>query len=96
MNVVRVFFISQIVLHCARQQSVDGSAGGTVLLSCAVYIALCSRRVPSVRRLIYRGSSGGDRYTASGVRRTNEVNARRARFVRGWVTVFGRVYHLGM
>ena len=32
----------------------------------------------------------------SGVRRTNEVNARRARLVPGWVTVLGRVYHLGM
>jgi len=32
----------------------------------------------------------------SGVRRTNEVNARRARLVPGWATVFGRVYHLGM
>ena len=32
----------------------------------------------------------------SGVRRMNEVNARLARLVAGWVTVFGRVYHLGM
>ena len=32
----------------------------------------------------------------SGVRRMNEVNARRARLLPGWVTVFGRVYHLGM
>ena len=32
----------------------------------------------------------------SGVRRMNEVNARRARLVPGWVTVFGRVYPLGM
>jgi len=32
----------------------------------------------------------------SGVRRMNEVNARRARLVPGLVTVFGRVYHLGM
>ena len=32
----------------------------------------------------------------SGVRRMNEVNARRARLVPGWVTIFGRVYHLGM
>ena len=32
----------------------------------------------------------------SGVRRMNEVNARRARLVPGWVTVIGRVYHLGM
>ena len=32
----------------------------------------------------------------SGVRRINEANASRARLVLGWVTVFGRVYHLGM
>ena len=32
----------------------------------------------------------------SGVRLMNEVNARWARLVPGWVTVFGRVYHLGM
>jgi len=32
----------------------------------------------------------------SGVRRMKEVNARRAPLVPGWVTVFGRVYHLGM
>jgi len=32
----------------------------------------------------------------SGVHRMNEVNARRARLVPGRVTVFGRVYHLGM
>ena len=32
----------------------------------------------------------------SGVCRVNEVNARRARLVPGWVTIFGRVYDLGM
>jgi len=32
----------------------------------------------------------------SGVRRMNEVNTRRARLLPVWVTVFGRVYHLGM
>jgi len=32
----------------------------------------------------------------SGDRRMNEVNARRARLVPGWVTVFGRVYRLCM
>ena len=36
------------------------------------------------------------RVVISGVRRMNEVNARRARLIPGWVTVFGRVYHLGM
>ena len=40
------------------------------------------------------GSIGGVAY--SGVRRMNEVNARRPRLAPGWVTVFGRVYHLGM
>ena len=30
------------------------------------------------------------------VRRMNRVNERWARLVLGWVTVFGRVYHLGM
>jgi len=32
----------------------------------------------------------------SSVRRVNEVNARRARLVLGWVTVSGQVFHLGM
>ena len=32
----------------------------------------------------------------SGVRRMNEVNARQAQLVPGWVNIFGRVYHLGM
>jgi len=32
----------------------------------------------------------------SGVRRMNEFNARWAWLVLGWVTVFGRVYHLGV
>jgi len=32
----------------------------------------------------------------SGVRRMNELNARLARLVLGWATLFGRLYHLGM
>jgi len=48
--------------------------------------------------------SGCERHTVgwrsgvvvSGVRRMNEVNARRARLVPGRVTVCGRVYHFGM
>ena len=35
-------------------------------------------------------------FTVGGVRRMNQVNARRARLALGWVTVFGRVYRLGM
>jgi len=41
-------------------------------------------------------ASDGGGVVVSGVRRMKEVNARRARLVPGWVTVFGRVYHLGM
>jgi len=58
-----------------------------------------------VQRPQLRGfSAGTDRRTrrcrrgvvVSGVCGMNEINARRARLVLGWVTVFGRVYHLGM
>jgi len=47
-------------------------------------------------RWLRRGSLLGWRrgVVVSGVRRMNEVNARRARLVPGWVTVLGRVYHL--
>jgi len=38
----------------------------------------------------------GGGIAVSGVRSMNEVNACRAWLVLGWVTVFGRVYHLGM
>ena len=31
----------------------------------------------------------------SGIHRMNEVDPRLARLALGWVTVFGRVYHLG-
>jgi len=50
-----------------------------------------SDSVQSARELSWRRD-----VVASGVRRMNEVNARRARLVLGRVTVFGRVYDLGM
>ena len=42
----------------------------------------------------YYGRRSG--VVVSGVGHMNEVNARRARLVPGWVTIFGRVYHLSM
>jgi len=47
---------------------------------------------------VARGRAGGWRrgVVVSGVRRMNEVNARRARLVPGWVTVSGRVCRRGM
>ena len=50
----------------------------------------CSSVVDSCSILVLRG------IVVSCVRRMNEVNARRARLVLGWVIVFGRLYHLGM
>jgi len=52
----------------------------------------------SAKQLIVGHTTYGWRrgVVVSGVRRMNEVNARRARLVPGWVTVFGWVYHLGM
>ena len=67
--------------------------------------AYCTHTTTSVH---YAGTEKGETYihtyicmvgggvVVSGVRRMNEVNARRARLLLGWVTVFGRVYHLGM
>jgi len=51
-----------------------------------------SRSIFLVSLLTYRRRG----VVVSGVRRMNEVNARRARLVPGWVTVFRLVYHLGM
>ena len=45
---------------------------------------------------VYMFNVGAAWCMAGGVRRMNEVNARRARLVLGLVTVFGRVCHLGM
>ena len=47
--------------------------------------------VPMIIVLVWRRG-----VVVGGVRRMNEVNELRARLVRGWVTVFGRVYRLGM
>ena len=52
--------------------------------------ARCNRTIPTMTLNWRRG------VVVSGIRRMNEVNARRARLVPGWVTVFGRVYRLGM
>jgi len=52
--------------------------------------------VPTGRRVLYGIVGWWHGIVVSGVRRMNEVNARWARLVLGWVTVFGRVCHLGM
>jgi len=54
---------------------------------------------PPLRQVRTRTHTHGWRrgvVVSGGVRRMNEVNARRAQLVLGWVTVFGRVYRLGM
>jgi len=64
---------------------------------CTVGLCICQASVRLSVCLYVCPTIGWRRgVVVSGVRRLNEVNARRARLVPGWVTVFGRVYHLGM
>ena len=56
----------------------------------------CMHRTDVVYCYTWRGVGWRRGVVVSGVRRMNEFNARRARLVPGWVTVFGRVYYLGM
>ena len=60
------------------------------------YYALNHSERTVVGRLVCTSIGWRRGVVVSGVRRMNEVNARRARLVPAWVTVFGRVYHLGM
>jgi len=61
-----------------------------------VTVILCIIQDVNSAFLYYCGWHWQRGVLVSGVRRMNEVNARRARLVLGWATVFGRVYHLGM
>jgi len=78
--------------------------GGPSLIHAVIRV--CSRSLPdelapptepptTTGKTRHSGNRGWRRGpVVSGVRRVNEVNARRARLVLVWV--FGRVYHLGM
>ena len=73
------------------------------LSSAAIRPSVCpSHATSSTRRILGLSPVSNTRLgwrcgvVVSGVRRMNEVNARRARLVLGRVTVFGRVNHLGM
>ena len=59
------------------------SCARTILVT---FVCICVFFVIRVRAEVARHG-----VVVSGVRRMNEVNARRARLVPGWVTVFGRV-----
>jgi len=81
----------------------DGVASIRIVGASASVIFPCSIRWRAVMEEVDKGCSefcatAGWRHgvVVSGVRRKNKVNAHRARLVLGWVTVFGRVYHLGM
>jgi len=50
----------------------------------------------SHEKMLYLFTAWRRGVVVSGVRHMNEVNARRARLVPRWVTVFDRVYHLSM
>jgi len=69
---------------------------------CAVLIYLLKNSLPITSFFLltaYYSQTSRNGYSGvvdSGVRRMSEVNARRPRLVPGWMTVFGRVYHLSM
>ena len=57
----------------------------------------CATTYVGENKVVYIYITGWRRgVVVSGVRRMNEVNARWARLVPGWVTAFRRVYRLGM
>jgi len=61
------------------------------------YVGALERNLQQISFILHNSDTGWRRgMVVSGIRRMNEVNARRARLVPGWVTVFGRVYHIGM
>jgi len=67
-----------------------------LVLGCRLQIYLFCTALPRLTLVLVRKTDSTCGVVVSGVRRMNAVNARRARLVPGRVTVFGRVYHLGM
>jgi len=81
---------------------VSSTTGGRVIWSSFSNVFTCCSSLSDMIRSSYHAlyicyvKTAGWRHgvVVSGVRRMNEVNPRRARLVLGWVTVFGRIYHL--
>jgi len=73
-----------------------------IIQCCDTSVCLSVPATSSTRRILGLSPVSNTRLgwrrgvVVSGVRRMNEVNARRARLVLGRVTVFGRVNHIGM
>ena len=71
-------------------------------LQCVNYVTLrqpsddAQHRLVSLMSVVFSYHTWRRGVVVSGLRRMNEVNARPARLVLGWVTVSGRVCHLGM
>ena len=83
--------------HCFEYVQTDPRDAPAALRSADRQLASRRARVKTEhaknRSAIYGRRRG---VVVSGVRRMNEVNPRPTRLVPGWVTVFGRVCHLGM
>jgi len=83
-------------MHDKNSHQASETGPGQVTFHLLIYLPkvdkhLCITKSRAIKdiTLLERG------VVVSGVRRMVEVNARRARLVPGWVTVFGRAYHLG-
>jgi len=75
---------------CQRFRRVSASRPPAAAAAAASAAAAQSHTHRSAQRTAHTGQ-----YVVSGVRSMNKVNARRARLVLGWVTVFRPGYHLG-
>jgi len=106
-----MYLIQLYVVHWVhptdRVNALNSTSTGSAVVGLAVVINAHTDHAASVTvdRIVCVAHSDAASYSncgwrrgvvVSGVRRMNEVNARRARLVPGWVTVFGRVCHLGM
>ena len=94
-----------VMSRCGWYRAMAAGASGVTcdgyivwLLTCVIGPRVCFMSVfcRSSETNMVRTLVGGVAQWLAAWRRMNEVNARRARLVPGWVTVFGRVCHLGM
>jgi len=67
------------------------STGVLAAAQLSIYKLMQTSQWPSNTVKYFEGIGWRRGIVVSGIHRMNEVNARRARLLRGWVTVFGRV-----
>ena len=105
--VIVIIIIIIIIISVGTTSELAGAVANLVRGSCQRFRRVSASRPPAdaaaasaaaaqshTHRSAQRTAHTGQ-YVVSGVRSMNKVNARRARLVLGWVTVFRPGYHLG-